>query len=70
MCNVRLRKEESVAHYNRCRARRVQTLLVLMTCTLLGVLTWQPAAEAQGRGGVLRIGMTAADIPYTPGQPD
>ena len=70
MCNVRLRKEESVAHYHRCHARPVQTLLVLVTCTLLGVLTWQPAAEAQGRGGVLRIGMTAADIPYTPGQPD
>jgi peptide/nickel transport system substrate-binding protein len=59
-----------VAHYDRCRARRGQMLLVLVTCTLLGVLTWQPAAEAQGRGGVLRIGMTAADIPYTPGQPD
>jgi ABC-type transport system substrate-binding protein len=28
------------------------------------------AAQAQGRGGTLRIGMTAADIPYTPGQPD
>jgi ABC-type transport system substrate-binding protein len=28
------------------------------------------AAEAQGRGSVLRIGMTAADIPYTGGQPD
>ena len=28
------------------------------------------AAAAQGRGGVLRIGMTAADIPYTGGQPD
>ena len=70
MCTWRLRKEDGVAHYHRCRARRVQTLLVLMTCTLLGVLTWQPAAEAQGRGGVLRIGMTAADIPYTPGQPD
>jgi peptide/nickel transport system substrate-binding protein len=28
------------------------------------------AAQAQGRGGTLRIGMTAADIPYTAGQPD
>ena len=59
-----------MAHYHRCRARRVQTLLVLVACALLGALAWQPAAEAQGRGGVLRIGMTAADIPYTPGQPD
>jgi peptide/nickel transport system substrate-binding protein len=31
---------------------------------------WQPAADAQGKGGVLRIGMTAADIPHTGGQPD
>jgi ABC-type transport system substrate-binding protein len=28
------------------------------------------AAFAQGRGGTLRIAMTAADIPYTAGQPD
>jgi peptide/nickel transport system substrate-binding protein len=26
--------------------------------------------RAQGQGGVLRIGMTAADIPFTGGQPD
>jgi peptide/nickel transport system substrate-binding protein len=38
---------------------------------LIGLLLWLPAAVAQqGRGGVLRIGMTAADIPYTGGQPD
>jgi ABC-type transport system substrate-binding protein len=36
------------------------------TATCLGL----PAVEAQGRGGVLRIGMTAADIPYTGGIPD
>src|SRR5688500_19955020 len=35
------------------------------------LLLWLPTAMAQqGRGGVLRIGMTAADIPYTGGQPD
>ena len=70
MYNWRLGKEDSVAHDHRCRAQRVQTLLSLVACTLLAVLTWQPAAEAQRLGGVLRIGMTAADIPYTPGQPD
>jgi peptide/nickel transport system substrate-binding protein len=37
---------------------------------LLGMLLWLPLALAQGRGGVLRLGMTAADIPYTGGQPD
>src|SRR5467141_4193411 len=44
--------------------------LMLTTVALLSMLLWWPVAEAQGRGGVLRIGMTAADIPYTPGQPD
>ena len=35
------------------------------------LLLWLPTAMAQqGRGGVLRIGMTAADIPYAGGQPD
>jgi peptide/nickel transport system substrate-binding protein len=33
-------------------------------------LLWQPIVTAQGRGGVLRIGMTASDIPNTAGQPD
>src|SRR6266699_6347013 len=44
--------------------------MILAALALCIVLACQPAAEAQGRGGVLRIGMTAADIPYTPGQPD
>jgi peptide/nickel transport system substrate-binding protein len=35
----------------------------------VGVLLWLPVV-AQGAGGVLRIGMTAADIPSTGGQPD
>ena len=46
-----------------------KTLLLLTMLGLLGTLFCYPAA-AQGRGGVLRIGMTAADIPYTGGQPD
>jgi hypothetical protein len=48
----------------------MHTFVLLSVLMLLGTLGWQPAAEAQGRGGVLRIGMTAADIPYTAGQPD
>src|ERR687895_2143688 len=36
---------------------------------LVGVLLWLPAVT-QGAGGLLRIAMTAADIPYTGGQPD
>jgi peptide/nickel transport system substrate-binding protein len=47
-----------------------RTLLILGMLMLLGALLWMPAATAQGRGGVLRIGMTASDIPYTAGQPD
>jgi len=46
-----------------------KTFLLLTMLGLLGMLFCHPAA-AQGRGGVLRIGMTAADIPYTGGQPD
>ena len=39
--------------------------LALLAWAAMPLDTW-----AQGRGGVLRIGMTAADIPYTGGQPD
>ena len=39
----------------------------LLGCCVLLTLLWLPDAVAQGRGGVLRIGMTAADIPYTGG---
>ena len=46
------------------------SLVMLLTVVLLGVCSPLPMAAAQGRGGVLRIGMTAADIPYTGGQPD
>jgi len=44
--------------------------LRLTTVALVGVLLWPSLTSAQGHGGVLRIGMTAADIPYTAGQPD
>jgi ABC-type transport system substrate-binding protein len=45
----------------------VLLLAVLSSVVLPYVI---PEVAAQGRGGVLRIGMTASDIPYTPGQPD
>ena len=41
------------------------TALLLPMLMLLGMLLDLPAVSAQGKGGVLRIGMTAADIPYT-----
>jgi ABC-type transport system substrate-binding protein len=46
-----------------------KAFLLLTMLGLLGMLFCHPAV-AQGRGGVLRIAMTAADIPYTGGQPD
>jgi ABC-type transport system substrate-binding protein len=36
----------------------------------VGMLLAVTSVGAQGKGGVLRIAMTAADIPYTGGQPD
>jgi peptide/nickel transport system substrate-binding protein len=45
-------------------------LRVIGMLMVMGTLLWTPVATAQGRGGVLRIGMTAADIAYTAGQPD
>jgi len=56
-----------------CNARRMSSMklvLCLTTLGLLGTLLLPPVAWSQGKGGVLRIGMTAADIPYTAGQPD
>jgi peptide/nickel transport system substrate-binding protein len=41
-------------------------LLALLTLAVACI----PATAATGRGGTLRIGMTAADIAYTAGQPD
>jgi peptide/nickel transport system substrate-binding protein len=50
--------------------RTVKTLVwgVWWLLALGAALT--PAMAGEGRGGTLRIGMTAADIPYTGGQPD
>jgi peptide/nickel transport system substrate-binding protein len=48
----------------------VRVRLIIGVLMLIGALLWPPVTAAQGRGGVLRIGMTAADIPYTAGQPD
>jgi len=51
---------------HRFGARMLSLALLAWAAMPLGPLdTW-----AQGGGGVLRIGMTAADIPYTGGQPD
>jgi peptide/nickel transport system substrate-binding protein len=45
--------------------------LVWMTWWLLALaMAGAPAMAAEGKGGTLRIAMTAADIPYTGGQPD
>jgi peptide/nickel transport system substrate-binding protein len=45
--------------------------LVWVTWWLLALsVAWAPARAAEASGGTLRIGMTAADIPYTGGQPD
>jgi peptide/nickel transport system substrate-binding protein len=55
------------------RARRPATVAILLRLilfTLFGILLWQSVTTGQERGGVLRIGMTASDIPYTAGQPD
>jgi peptide/nickel transport system substrate-binding protein len=56
--------------FNRRPAQRLRPPLLLTALALVGVLLWLPIAAAEGRGGVLRIGMTAADIPYTGGIPD
>src|SRR5215831_7439749 len=52
---------------------KMSTVRTLPLCTalmLVVTLAGAPLLLAQGRGGVLRIGMTAADIPHTGGQPD
>jgi hypothetical protein len=48
----------------------VRVRLIIGVLMLLGVLLWPPVTAAQGCGGVVRIGMTAPDMPYTAGQPD
>src|SRR5215831_16381649 len=52
------------------QSQRVQALCLLSAGVLLGTWLWLSMASAQERGGVLRIGMTAADIPFTGGIPD
>ena len=53
------------------KARRTLKALVWGACCLLTLgFASTPALPAEGRGGTLRIGMTAADIPFTGGQPD
>ena len=50
------------------KTRGLKTCGVLLALALAAA--WTPALAQTGRGGTLRIGMTAADIPYTAGQPD
>ena len=52
----------------RSAGRSSAVMLALAALACLGLSLWSPVVWAQG--GVLRIGMTAADIPYTGGQPD
>ena len=47
---------------------RLKTCRILLALAL--AVAWAPAMAQTGRGGTLRIGMTAADIPYTAGIPD
>ena len=43
---------------------------IALVSLLVLAVAWTSATAAAGRGGTLRIGMTAADIAYTAGQPD
>jgi peptide/nickel transport system substrate-binding protein len=65
---------EEEAMMNRMPSRRKGIMLkafVWVTWWLLALsVAWAPAMAGEGRGGTLRIAMTAADIPYTGGQPD
>src|SRR5215471_20937780 len=65
-----MRREGRMVTRYRCRIAGATPRMILAALVLCIPLACQPAADAQGRGGVLRIGMTASDIPYTPGQPD
>jgi ABC-type transport system substrate-binding protein len=50
------------------KTRGLKTCGVLLALAL--AVAWAPALAQTGRGGTLRIGMTAADIAHTAGQPD
>jgi peptide/nickel transport system substrate-binding protein len=47
-----------------------KTVGIIAVGLLSLLLSWPSAMAQSGRGGTLRIGMTAADIAYTAGQPD
>src|SRR5262249_56581387 len=55
---------------NAQRMSSMKLVLCSIILGLLGALLLPPVAWSQGKGGTLRIGMTAADIPYTAGIPD
>ena len=59
-----------MAHVQRHSHHGLKILLSVSLFIISSLLLWQSTATAQGRGGVLRIGMTASDIPNTAGQPD
>jgi peptide/nickel transport system substrate-binding protein len=59
-----------MTHCERRPTWPLHRLLRLGVLLLAGTMFWPSVAAPQGRGGVLRIGMTASDIPYTAGQPD
>ena len=53
------------------RARWTGTIFGVVTAGLIALgAMWTPALAQSGKGGTLRIGMTASDIAYTAGQPD
>jgi peptide/nickel transport system substrate-binding protein len=53
---------------SKLNARRLKALSAALVLSALIPMAIAPAAQAQEK--VLRIGMTAADIPKTSGQPD
>jgi peptide/nickel transport system substrate-binding protein len=55
---------------DRCGGVVRNRVRVIMVGLLGGILCWHAAMAQTGRGGTLRVGMTAADIAYTAGQPD
>src|SRR6266850_1353495 len=63
-------REARMAHVQTHSYHRLKILLSVSLFISASLLLWQPTVAAQGRGGVLRIGMTASDIPNTAGQPD
>jgi hypothetical protein len=56
--------------FKRGQAAMRPSLSGLLVGLLVLILGGTVAMGASGRGGTLRVGMTAADIAYTAGQPD